>query len=211
MFVDYSSDCDEKYPSVYACYSSVLKQSSAGKSDAEEKVKILKFFDNASSGICLIHFDEEDILKVEQGNRAFFEMDGISVISHMSPLFFKELQTKHQAANVQVHLMNNGKEQTFQISGMPFFFGKESIPKILLTCEKLRLVKRKKNAVYELLTKREKEIMLLVINGDKNSFIAHNLHITEGTVKKTLSNIYRKLSISSRTELIRLYLEYQNF
>ena len=63
LFVDYSSDCDEKYPSVYACYSSVLKQSSAGKSDAEEKVKILKFFDNASSGICLIHFDEEDILK----------------------------------------------------------------------------------------------------------------------------------------------------
>lgn len=59
---------------------------------------------------------------------------------------------------------------------------------------------RKKN-----ITKREKEIVNLVSSGYTNKYIAHKLTISEGTVKKTLHNAYKKLGVSSRTELVNMF------
>ena len=60
------------------------------------------------------------------------------------------------------------------------------------------------------LTKREEEIISYVITGEKNDFIAAKLCVSVGTVKKTLSNAYKKLGITSRVELIN-YLHSQQF
>jgi DNA-binding NarL/FixJ family response regulator len=53
------------------------------------------------------------------------------------------------------------------------------------------------------LTKRELEILQLVAEGHSNSALAHLLWVTEQTVKFHLSNIYRKLDVSNRTEASR--------
>jgi DNA-binding NarL/FixJ family response regulator len=50
------------------------------------------------------------------------------------------------------------------------------------------------------LTDRELEILRLVAKGAPNSRIATRLWITEQTVKFHLSNVYRKLGVSNRTE-----------
>jgi DNA-binding CsgD family transcriptional regulator len=50
------------------------------------------------------------------------------------------------------------------------------------------------------LTRRELEILQLVAEGDSNAQLARMLWITEQTVKFHLSNIYRKLGVSNRTE-----------
>jgi DNA-binding NarL/FixJ family response regulator len=50
------------------------------------------------------------------------------------------------------------------------------------------------------LTTRELEILLLVADGSANSQIAHELWVTEQTVKFHLSNVYRKLGVSNRTQ-----------
>ena len=50
------------------------------------------------------------------------------------------------------------------------------------------------------LTRRELEILQLVAEGDSNAQLAKMLWITEQTVKFHLSNIYRKLGVSNRTE-----------
>jgi DNA-binding NarL/FixJ family response regulator len=50
------------------------------------------------------------------------------------------------------------------------------------------------------LTDRELEILRLVAAGAPNSRIAAQLWITEQTVKFHLSNVYRKLGVSNRTE-----------
>lgn len=55
------------------------------------------------------------------------------------------------------------------------------------------------------ITDREREVISLAANGCTNRYIAHKLIITEGTVKKTLHNAYKKLGIKSRVELIRLF------
>ncbi len=53
------------------------------------------------------------------------------------------------------------------------------------------------------LTKRELEILRLVAEGLSNATLAKMLWVTEQTVKFHLSNIYRKLNVSNRTEAAR--------
>jgi len=53
------------------------------------------------------------------------------------------------------------------------------------------------------LTRRELEILRLVAEGHSNSQLASMLWVTEQTVKFHLSNVYRKLGVSNRTEASR--------
>ena len=55
-----------------------------------------------------------------------------------------------------------------------------------------------------LLTGRENEIVQLVVTGVATKDIAFRLNMTPGTAKVHLNNIFRKLNVSSRAELIGL-------
>ena len=52
------------------------------------------------------------------------------------------------------------------------------------------------------LTRRELEVALLLREGYANAKIANKLSISEGTVKKHISNIFSKLEIYNRTEVL---------
>jgi DNA-binding CsgD family transcriptional regulator len=54
------------------------------------------------------------------------------------------------------------------------------------------------------LTRREKEMIELVYKGCSNPEISARLNITTGTVKRHIQNIYKKMSIKNRYELIYL-------
>ena len=65
-------------------------------------------------------------------------------------------------------------------------------------------LRRARPALAEgLLTRREAEILRLVADGHSNGSLAHQLWVTEQTVKFHLSNIYRKLGVANRTEASR--------
>ncbi len=53
------------------------------------------------------------------------------------------------------------------------------------------------------LTPREREIVQLVAEGNSNADVARELWLSEQTVKVHLSNAYRKLGVSNRTEAAR--------
>ncbi len=61
------------------------------------------------------------------------------------------------------------------------------------------------------LTKREEEIVSLVMEGQKNRDIARQLTLSEHTVKNHLFRIFEKLGISSRTELIAHSMQHGAF
>lgn len=52
----------------------------------------------------------------------------------------------------------------------------------------------------EFLTRREKEVLIQVVNGMSNKEIAINLDISERTVKNHISNIFKKIDVSDRTQ-----------
>ena len=60
------------------------------------------------------------------------------------------------------------------------------------------------------LTKREREVMLLVAEGLSNKEVGRRLGLSEGTVKIHLHNIYTKIGVSNRTELANLALTHKD-
>lgn len=59
----------------------------------------------------------------------------------------------------------------------------------------------------ESLSKREREVLLLLAAGQDNRAIAASLQISINTVEKHVKNIYKKLGVSSRAEALRWWVE----
>lgn len=60
-------------------------------------------------------------------------------------------------------------------------------------------------AIKAKLTKREKEVIDLLMEGKFNREIASALQISENTVESHLKSIFRKLKVRSRVEVIILF------
>jgi len=56
------------------------------------------------------------------------------------------------------------------------------------------------------LTRRETDVLRRVLKGLKNAHIAEELEISEQTIKDHLSNIYRKIGIENRKDLLSIFL-----
>ena len=54
----------------------------------------------------------------------------------------------------------------------------------------------------DLLSKREREVMKLLLEGKKRKEIAEELFVTESTIKKHSASIYKKLEVENRKELL---------
>lgn len=74
------------------------------------------------------------------------------------------------------------------------------------------LLKKSKNSVDEMfLTRRELQILKLVVDERKNKEIANDLHINVSTVETHKKNIIRKVGVKSSMGLVRYALENQLF
>ncbi|WP_034550620.1 response regulator transcription factor [Carnobacterium funditum] len=77
----------------------------------------------------------------------------------------------------------------------------ESILEAEVTAKMMtRFSKKRQRFLHEDLTKREKEILLLIAQGNSNQEIANTLFITLKTVKTHVSNILAKLDVDDRTQ-----------
>lgn len=101
---------------------------------------------------------------------------------------------------------------------------KESAPEALITClravaagykwhppelvdEALARARKQQQEfarIDDALTRREREVMLLVADGLSNKEVGRRLNVSEGTVKIHLHTIYQKVSVSNRTALANL-------
>jgi NarL family two-component system response regulator LiaR len=69
-------------------------------------------------------------------------------------------------------------------------------------------IKQPPNPTYDL-TEREKEILVLMVEGLPNISIADRLVVSQSTVKFHVSNILSKLGVTSRTEAVALALKHK--
>ena len=60
---------------------------------------------------------------------------------------------------------------------------------------------------FNSLTRREKDVLLLVTQGENNKSIAEKLVVSEITVKSHLNNIFKKLNVSNRTQAVLLAMQ----
>tara|TARA_R110002096_G_scaffold353211_1_gene546488 strand:- start:123 stop:314 length:192 start_codon:yes stop_codon:yes gene_type:complete len=59
------------------------------------------------------------------------------------------------------------------------------------------------------LTKREQEVISVLIQGKSNEEIGKNLHVSTNTVRTHLSSCYKKLKVKNRTELVVKYSSFK--
>jgi DNA-binding CsgD family transcriptional regulator len=59
-----------------------------------------------------------------------------------------------------------------------------------------------KNLIQQGLSHREAEVAAAVSEGSSNKEVANKLFVTEKTIKFHLTNIYKKMKVKSRTQLI---------
>ena len=69
------------------------------------------------------------------------------------------------------------------------------------------MLKRLEGSPENALTERETEVVVLAARGLSNRRIARELHISEGTAKRHLANIYQKVRVGSRSEVVRKALQ----
>ena len=60
---------------------------------------------------------------------------------------------------------------------------------------------------FNSLTRLEKDVLLLVTQGENNKSIAEKLVVSEITVKSHLNNIFKKLNVSNRTQAVLLAMQ----
>lgn len=65
-----------------------------------------------------------------------------------------------------------------------------------------------RNQRHESISKKEREIIVLISQGLRNREIAEKLGISEQTVKAHLSRIFRKTNVTSRSQLVPLALKF---
>lgn len=68
-------------------------------------------------------------------------------------------------------------------------------------------VTEKKRTKKEILTERENEVLSLLAAGLLYKEIADRLHISHGTVRQHIYNMYEKLHVQNRTEAVNKYFE----
>lgn len=60
---------------------------------------------------------------------------------------------------------------------------------------------------FNSLTKREKDVLLLVTQGESNKSIADKLVLSEVTVKSHLNSIFKKLNVTNRTQAVLVAMQ----
>lgn len=154
----------------------------------------------------VIKKNERNIFYISELNSGFHKlMDNgrISLDSIISSVSFYEA-SKNMSSYSENFLYRNGKNiYKYFLTVVPEI-KRESVDSISVFLEKNGTIDMV--SVLEELTPREKEVLIFALNGFTNKYTANSLCIKEGTVKKLLHNCYQKLSVNSRTELVKLFI-----
>ena len=90
--------------------------------------------------------------------------------------------------------------------------GRVWLPLAMINAALDREAKRrsKSQILTQLLTVRERQVVLLIADGLSNKEVARRLQLSEGTVKIHLHNIYQKLQVNNRTALAALAITHRD-
>ncbi len=99
------------------------------------------------------------------------------------------------------YVLKDSDSNTLKKAVYTVYFGETFIQPDLIPILNQRLMsKEAEDEQLEKLTKREIEVLILLSEGLFNKEIAYKLNISERTVKNHISNIFKKINVSDRTQ-----------
>lgn len=173
------------------------------------KNDLLQYFNSKLVAICFLTLSSNKTFEIALSNECF---DGLIMKDNLmqdnivkSAVFKKCILTKN---SVRGYIYSKDPKEVsakYFVQMVPLIT-ETIVQGILLTLDPAYEVTNNGKELILKLTKREREILSFVAEGYTNKFISSKLNISEGTVKRIISNGYKKLGISSRVELAKLYL-----
>lgn len=118
----------------------------------------------------------------------------------------RQIQREKKRLQLQIKLpVNDECALYYDLCIMPILY-EDRVEKLFITCVNTTQSMQLAGIRAARLTKREEEVLGYIVAGQPNKVIALQLHVSEGTVKRFVSNMYKKLHVQSRSELIRYCL-----
>ncbi|MBI5974731.1 response regulator transcription factor VraR [Staphylococcus canis] len=170
----------------------VVGEGESGK-DAIEKAKALK------PDLILMDLVMTDMDGVEATTYIKREMPQIKVVMLTSYIEDKEVY-RALDAGVDSYILKTTSASDIAKAIRQTYQGESVFEAEVLV--KMRNRMKQRAELYELLTDREMEILLLIAKGYSNQEIASASHITIKTVKTHVSNILSKLEVQDRTQAV---------
>lgn len=197
-----------EYRSVLVCAKDISEEVSAKRTNQELLEEYQTLFNTSTSPTTVFRFSEDGIPSIERRNLAMERTQLLLNPLEKEQLFdlpiWKEMLVSKRTCETAYTVVRNNRKYHYKFMLIPILRNGHLFKAIFAMVDSTALVNEQ--LIHKTpLSKRELEILSYVIKGEKNSFIATTLGISDGTVKRTISNAYSKLGISSRVELLNYY------
>lgn len=175
----------------------------------QENIEIIGEASNGKEGVEKTFELQPDIVLMDM---VMDEMDGIeattlikSKMPHVKVIMltsFIEDKEVYRAldAGVDSYILKTSSAEEIRDAIYKTFENESVFEKEVMAKMRYRL--NQKAELHDMLTEREKEILLLIAKGYSNQEIADASHITIKTVKTHVSNILSKLEVQDRTQAV---------
>lgn len=181
--------------------------------ETTDKYKVIGEAENGQQALIFLESKQPDCILLDLNMPI---LDGIS--------FLKKMKTMN--SNIPIIILTTYNEshllvESIELGAVSYILkdaGREELfatieaavrGETLLQPEMLQLLLKTQSEKYapKLLSDKELQVLRFLAQGMKNSEIAHQLSISERTVKSYLTNIYSKLEVKSRTQAIAVAIE----
>ena len=167
------------------------------------------YFQSTVNGVGLIRLEEDlssSILRANPPFHTFLTFLRRYRGEGRNELILRQIQREKKRLQLQIKLpVNDECALYYDLCIMPILY-EDRVEKLFITCVNTTQSMQLAGIRAARLTKREEEVLGYIIAGQPNKVIALQLHVSEGTVKRFVSNMYKKLHVQSRSELIRYCL-----
>ncbi len=180
--------------------------------DLSPNIEIIGEADNGADGIALVEKLKPDLVILDLNMPGMNGMETLSILKQKAPdrrvVILTVSNTEEDVvaalrANADGYLLKDMDQADLLQKFQEVAEGRLVISPNIAECLARALQaegRREQNDVLKRLTEREKEILLLVCEGNSNKMIARKLGIAEATVKVHIKNLLKKLKLRTRVE-----------
>ena len=189
---------------------SMIREGLRSLLELEEEIEVIAEAENGEDCLNKINMYNPDVLLLDidmpkknglQVLKSFQEQEIIQKVLVLTVHDQIEYLMEAMESGANGYILKDSEFKELKKAILAIWEGKTYIPSTLLPLMESKMLRRNADAEkIDNLTKRELEVLKLLAVGMYNKEVAQNLDISERTVKNHVSNIFKKLEVTDRTQ-----------
>ncbi len=197
---------NKKIKVVIADDHSIIREGIRGLLELEDDIEIVGEASDGEACVEIVQNTHPDVLLLDISMPKMNGLDALQKIKDEEPdvnviilSIHDEAQYYHKAVSLGAsgYVLKDSDFNTLYHAIHRVYDGGNFVDPKLVSIIK---VKKEESADISQITRREKEILLLIAQGLSNKDIAAKLNVSEKTIKNHTSNLFKKINVSDRTQ-----------